>query len=39
MGEAELNIMVKNMMENTIGVLVKGHYFINGYTALTSYCL
>ena len=33
----ELSIMVKNMMKNTIRF--KGHYFINDYSELTSYCL
>ena len=39
MGEAELNIMVKNMTNKYILGLIKGHYFINGYTELTSYGL
>ena len=38
MVKPELNIMVNNLVKHIIW-LVKGHYFINAYTELTSYCL
>ena len=39
MGKAELNIMVKILMNKYNLGLVRNHYFINDYTELISYCL